>query len=335
MKNLIYFFFMLLFFSCKEDEIQPNINFESPYLISDDPEDPVNHKRYLLYKEYDVPVYFSDTVNTVYITKNIHGDSIFNYEMLDLNWGFSSVGTINYKFKYITTEEERLKALDNIEKYLKSSVASLRPFSIFLVDEFPVAGINDVLSLEDLSAPAPRNIVTSINTYRTLVVSQAQKPYSDDFWPKFSLTLLKSQVKKAITGEAHKTKVMAFQSLTSSIHFDKYWLILGANITGFTPASWRTFDYHTTYTGALSDTYDKIISVFGPFGFIGFSSTTGIWYSPNIATDRNQFIDAILSYNQETFERVWGNSPLVMEKYRIMSDIIKNDMHIPLDEIVK
>ncbi|MCA5006344.1 hypothetical protein [Sphingobacterium bovistauri] len=335
MKKLIYFFFVLLFVSCKEDEITPNINFDSPYVIEDDPENAVNHKRYLLYQEYGVPVYFSDTVNTVYITKNIHGDSVFNYEMLDLNWGFSSVGAIDYTYDYITKEEERLLALNNIEKYLQSSLPNMRPFSIFLVDKFEAEGNNEVVSLDDLSAPAPRNKVTSVNTYRTLVVSQAHKTYSTDFWSKYSLTLLKSQLQKIITGEAYKTKVIGFQSVSNVTYFDKYYLNLGVNMTGFTPVSWRNFNYNNVYTGALATTYAKIISVFGQFGFIGLSTTTGIWYSPNIATDRNLYIEAILSYNQETFERVWGNSPLVMEKYRIMHDIIENDMQIPLDEIVK
>lgn len=335
MKKLIYFFFVLLFISCKEDEITPNIDFDSPYVITDNPEDEVQHKRYLLYKEYGVSIFFTDTVNTVYLTKNVHGDSVFTYEKLDLNWGFTSMGDIQYTYDFIESKEDQLKALDNIEKYLQQALPNLRPFSIFLVDQFEAKGSSDVLTIDDLSAPAPRNRVTTVNTYRTLVVSQAQKSFSEKFWSQYMLTLLKSQVKKAITSSVYNTKLIEFQSVSNATYFDKYWITLGADGTGFTPASWRTFDYNIEYTGALATTYDKIISVFGQYGFIGFSATTGIWYSPRIVDDRNLYIDAVLSYNQETFERVWGNSPLVMEKYAIMKDIIVNDMNIPLDQIVK
>jgi len=335
MKKIIYFFFVLLFVSCKEDAITPNIDFGSPYVITDNPADEVQHKRYLLYKEYGVPVFFTDTVSSIYLTKNVHGDSVFTYEKLDLNWGFTSVGSVEYTYKFIQAKEDQLKALDNIEKYLQNSLPNLSPFSIFLVDQFEAKGSSDVLTIDDLTAPAPRNRVTTVNTYRTLVVSQAQKSFSEDFWPKYTITLLKSQVKKAITSSAYNAKLIEFQLVNSATQFEQRWSALGANETGFTPASWRTFNYNTEYTGALATTYNKIISVFGPYGFIGFSTRYGIWYSPNTTDDRNLYIDAILSYNQETFERVWGNSPLVMEKYSIMKDIIVNDMNIPLDQIVK
>ena len=335
MKKIIYFFFVLLFVSCKEDEITPNIDFDSPYVITDNPDDEVQHKRYLLYKEYGVPVFFTDTVSTVYLTKNVHGDSVFTYEMLDLNWGFTSMGDIGYTYKFIQSKDDQLKALDNIEKYLQNALPNLRPFSIFLVDQFEAKGSSDVLTIDDLSAPAPRNRVTTVNTYRTLVVSQAQKSFSENFWPQYNLTLLKSQIKKSITNSAYNNKLIQFQSVSSATFFDKYWVTLGANDPGLTPASWRTFDYNMEYTGALATTYNKIISAFGAYGFIGFSNTTGIWYSPTVAYDRNLYIDAILTHNQETFERVWGNSPLVMEKYTIMKVIIINDMNIPLDQIVK
>lgn len=335
MKNIIYLFLLLLFVGCKEEELQPNINFDSPYVITDEPDHPVNHKRYLLYKEYGVPIYFTDTVKSVYITKNIHGDSVFAYEKLDLNWGFTSMASIDHKLQFIKNEADQLKALANVEEYLKIAVESLKPFSILLVDNFSVEGNTDVLSIDDSSAPFPRNKVNSLTTYRTLVMSQTHKTFSSGFWNKLSLTLLKNQIQKTIVGEAYKTKLINFQSITTSTNYDKWWREIGYPQSEFNPITWRNFNPLATYTPAQSAAFEKIRVVFGKFGFIGHSTTYGQLSSPTIVMDRNQYIDALMGYNQATFERLWGQSPLVMEKYSILKDIIVNDIKVPIDEIVK
>lgn len=334
MKNLIYIFFLCLLFGCKEEPIEPNINFDSPYVLKDEPENPVNHKRYLIYKEYGVPVFFSDTVNTIFVSKNIHGESVYDYEKLDLNWSFTTNATIDYQFDYITNEADQLQALENIEKYLQSSIESLRPFSIFLVDNFTAIGDADIVTLEDLSASQSPNRVTSLNTYRTLMITQTHKSFTENFWSTLSLTLAKNQVKKAIVGEVYKAKLLKFQTLTNTLHFDKYWSVLGINTTTFSPFPWRSFDPKATYSTEQEAIYANIRNIFGQFGFIGFASFNA-WYSPNVANDRDQYINALMDYDEETFERLWANSPLVMAKYIIMKDIIVNDMNIPLDEIVK
>lgn len=335
MKKIIYIFFLLIVYGCKKEKpLEPNVNFDSPYVLTDDPNHPVNHKRYLIYKEYGVPVYFTDTVNKVFVSKNIHGDSVYTYEKLDLNWSFSSVATIDYKFDQISNEADQLKALENIERYLKGSIRSFDPFSIFLVDNFTASGNSNVLTTEDVLAPLPKNKVTTLNAYRTLVISQAQKNYTETFWKNLSLVLLKNQVKKEITGEAYKASVLKFQTLSDPTHYDKYWQVLGINTSTFTPIPWRTFDPKATYSAEQEAIYANIRSVFGQFGFINFG-TFNVWYSPNITNDRDQYIDALMNYDQETFDRLWGGYPLVMEKYEIMKDIIINDMKVPLDEIVK
>lgn len=333
MKKILYFFIALFFFSCKEEALEPNIDFESPFVIKADPNNPVNQKRFELYEEYGVSVYFSDTVNTVYVNKNVHGDSVFKYEFLDLNWKFTAVSDFKYDFKYFSSQEDRLRALANVEKYLQSSIPSLRPFSMLLVDDFTFNGTaTDIISHIEGS-----NTVKSLNSYRTLVVSNLHKTYSEDYWPGLVTKLAKPQIKIAIARESLKAKLISFQTVSQSIHYNQYWAnldLVPVPTTGFTSFIWSQFN-PTNPSHWTDPRYVAFRQVYGAYGFIGVSSTIGFWYSPTLETDQNHYIDALLNYNQTIFERNWEALPLVMEKYSIMRDILVNELNIPLDQLVK
>jgi len=333
MKKILYFFFILFLFSCKEETIEPNINFESPFVIKADPNNPVNQKRFELYKEYGVSVFFSDTVNMVYVNKNVYGDSVFKYEFLDLNWKFNSVSDFKYDFKYFSSQEDRLHALANVEKYLQSSIPALRPLSMLLVDDFSFNGTaTDIISYRE-----GNNTVKSLNSYRTLVMSNLHKSYSEDYWPNLVVNLAKPQIKAAVTRESLKAKLLSFQTISQSTHYNQYWATLdlvGVPTTNFTSTIWNQFN-PTNPSHWTDPRYVAFRQVFGAYGFIGVSNTIGFWYSPTLEADQNHYIDALLNYNQTVFERNWEANPLVMEKYAVMRDIIVNELNIPLDQLVK
>lgn len=336
MKKILYFFSLLLLFSCKEEMLQPNVNVDMPFVIEDDVNNPVQHKRFLIYKQYGVPVFFTDTLNKVFVTTNVQGDSIYKHEMLDLNWAYNSIGSVKYKFTYITNKEDQLRALENVEKYLQVSIQSLKPFSIFLVDDFAAEGHTEILSVTDTDPTSQRNTLKTINSYRNMMISQMHRPLSQTLIPRFNLMLINNQVKKAIVGNAYKNHLLEFETFVPATFYYERWNNIGVTEgVNFKPASWRNFDPRkTTYTAADSVIFKELIKGFGQVGFIGFH-TTSIWYSPSALIDRNQYIDAIFSYNKQVFERTWGATPLVMKKYEKMREIIINDMDIPLDEIVE
>ena len=122
--------------SCsKEDAIDKQTVLENVYTIEDDPNDPVQHKRYQIYQTYQVPVYFNDTISVKEIGTDWYGNPVKRYETLDLNWGFDSYTTsIKYKYDYLQTEEDKLNALNFAEQYLQLCSRSMRPFSIILAD---------------------------------------------------------------------------------------------------------------------------------------------------------------------------------------------------------
>ena len=63
--------------SCsKEDAIDKQTVLENVYTIEDDPNDPVQHKRYQIYQTYQVPVYFNDTISVKEIGTDWYGNPV-------------------------------------------------------------------------------------------------------------------------------------------------------------------------------------------------------------------------------------------------------------------
>ena len=70
MRTIFYIVGCLLLLGCqKEDALESKIDYVNLYEITDSPEDSVQHLRYELYKNYNVSVYFTDTVGK-YFLKN-------------------------------------------------------------------------------------------------------------------------------------------------------------------------------------------------------------------------------------------------------------------------
>ena len=74
MRTIFYIVGCLLLLGCqKEDALESKIDYVNLYEITDSPEDSVQHLRYELYKNYNVSVYFTDTVGK-YFLKNDYPD---------------------------------------------------------------------------------------------------------------------------------------------------------------------------------------------------------------------------------------------------------------------
>ena len=95
MRTNIYYIILCLCALCvsscgKEDVLENKIDFSSDYEIKDDPNNPIQHHKYLIYQKYGIPVFFNDTVSATVTGTNYDGKPIYRYETLDLNWSFSS-----------------------------------------------------------------------------------------------------------------------------------------------------------------------------------------------------------------------------------------------------
>ena len=126
MKTPIHYIILCLCALCtvscgKEDALENKIDFSSDYEIKDDTNDPIQHRKYLIYQKYGIPVFFNDTISATRTGTNYNGEPIYRYETLDLNWSFSShnKNKVYYKYGYIKDTERQAKALDFVEAFLQ------------------------------------------------------------------------------------------------------------------------------------------------------------------------------------------------------------------------
>ena len=102
--------------------------YENFWEIKDNPNDPVQHRAFEIYQKYGVPVFSNDTIGKIFVKVDIHGDSVFRYETIDLNWNFSSESyNTPYTHTYIKETDKCLVALELAAKYLETN-----PLPVFI-----------------------------------------------------------------------------------------------------------------------------------------------------------------------------------------------------------
>lgn len=351
MKYIPYYIllcFVSLITACSDDseKLTNKIDFSSPYVIQDDPSDPVAHRRYEIYKEYEVSVFFNDTIQQTYIGKNYDGSSLYRYETLDLNWEFYSqtYSSIDYDFDYLTTQEKQMKALDFVDVFLKKATGAMRPFCMFLTDTVTVTETANTSVVE--SKPV------YLTNYRTLVMAQLQD-YNSEQLDSLSTVILRSMVKSKLL--QNKNLIDRFGAVSSkNSYYARYWVNDGTNgglgctskwfTTGYTFMSLNgmyedeEYIYSSMKRWNLVTTFEdfeavrnEMMTQVGAYGFISGDRYISLVKSPSdVDDDIEKFIDVILEIGAEEFNNRYGNSPLVMEKYNILADYIENDLGVAL-----
>ena len=104
-----------------EDTLESQIHFDDLYGIQDDPNDPVKHEIYNIYKEYGVPVYFNDTIGRIFLKTDVNGQPVYQIETLDLAWRYDYYEKSNYKYLYIKDADRQLEIISWIRNYLEAA----------------------------------------------------------------------------------------------------------------------------------------------------------------------------------------------------------------------
>ena len=212
MKRLgLYILLIGLIAACqKEDDITPGIGYENLYVIQDDPNDPVQHKRYELYQTYGVPVFFNDTIGKVFVKMDINGDSIFHYELLDLNWTFNgdNSGSVSYQVTRLSDPDLQMKALQFAEIYLENSMPALYPYAMWLTEKCYELSSSGVVE---------RALITR---YRNLMFSWIEKMKDADMLETAN-SYQKEVVKLKV--QNYTEQLNAFNKITDERYYEAIW----------------------------------------------------------------------------------------------------------------
>lgn len=350
-RYIIYSFCLLsvLWTACSDTETLENkIDFSSPYVISDDPNDPVQHHRYQIYQEYGVPVFFNDTVSQTYIGTDYDGEPIYRYETLDLNWSFSSHNkkNVTYTVEYCTDTEDQLKALEFVDVFLANTSKPMRPFSIFLPTSLEIKE-NDKNTVE-----TPEYW----SGFRTLVIPNVQSVESENI-SAFSAQIRRSMVKDKTMGASDIVEKFGEVS-DKNKYYDKPWVNDGSNgglgcqwgvpheKTWWKPSelyeefasleypyySWQT---HVETAEEFEAERANIFQQIGAFGFIcgqlaDRKQLEHLRSPQKITEDMEYYLDVMFELGEETFMERYGASPLVVKKYTILANYINNVLEVEL-----
>lgn len=345
MKKLIYFIAVsLMIIACsKEDSLENNINFEDVFAIVDNPSDPVQHERYNIYKEYDVPVYFNDTIASKQVGVDYYGKPIIRYETVDLQWSFDSYDqNASYRFNFLAKEQDKLNSLKFIREYLEICNEPMRPFSVLLVDTLTVG------TGEDISKP-----VYHVG-YRTLVIAQVKDITSNDSIALVSKEIIQNMIKDKISADRNLCARFAAISSLQNWYFMIWDDSNAPTVTKWRARSWLlspTYLFHgEPYKQDEGQDFVEIIldmglvgseeeaiaernlmlQEIGNYGFIRSSNTSAAMSPASDEEDRDFFLRAMLYLGANKFTERYGEHPLIMEKYKILHDFITEELGLEL-----
>lgn len=332
----------LILCGCSEDVLEPSIDFSSPYVLTDDPSDPVRHACYEIYKQYGVPVFFNDTVASYAAGHDYYGNPLTRYETLDLNWNFQSHdrNSVTYRFDYLRTQQEQLDALSFAHLFLQRASKKMRPFSMMLADSIHVNGKTPIYH----------------NGFRTLVMTQLGG-LSDEQVDSCARTILQSMVLDRV--KLNTDLVARFGAVSDKEkYYNRPWVSDGVNGglgcqwgVEHRGTYWRPQDLweeglaekyilYAMYTNVTSvEEFEAeralIFQQIGRYGFISgsasYSNMLAHLYSPdNIMQDLEYFVGQMLELGRSGFMARYGESPLVKRKFTILAEYIEGDLGVEL-----
>lgn len=333
---------LALLSACSEDPIIASIDFASPYVMQDDPSDPVQHACYEIYERYGVPVYFNDTIACYPNGTDQQGNPMVRYETLDLNWKFQSHdrGKVQYRFDYTRDEEAQLQSLEFARLFLGRASRKMRPFSMMLADSIHVGAKTPIY----------------FNGFRTLVMTQLQG-LSQEQVDSCATAILQSMVLDRV--KLNEDLVARFGAVSDKEkYYNRPWVIDGSN--GGLGCQWGvehrgtywrpqdlwaeglaeryvTYAMYTNVTSVEEFEAERalIFREIGRYGFIcGSRSYTDMMahlYSPDtINEDLEYFVNQMLLLGRREFMHRYGDNPLVKRKFDILAEYIEGDLGVML-----
>lgn len=351
MKNILLLLLgiVITIYGCdKSDEVKPELNLTNLYEIKDNVSDSIQHKVYELYKEYGVPVFFNDTIGKVFVKVDVNGDSVFHYEKLDPAWSYTGYSNLDYDFQYMTDPNEQSMFLTMLEAFLKECGKSLYPYSVLVVNNYSTTDSRDEVTWRSDGA---------YSVFYKLLLVTGDKDTDLSEKPD---EIIRTIIEERITD--YKDLLSAFQRVSKDYRGKRDWSVLGVGKLSI-PFEFTTLDPYWGFeivtkvenwydyplysgTSCLTDTWwglrdftEEVVELcrksvraeVGKFGFVGQSLKNMTSAPPkDEEDDLKVFVKEVMSYSIKDFKAIWGEYPLVMQKYEILSGIIIDELGIEL-----
>jgi len=318
-KIISYFFFgAIAFFSGCSDEdsnLQPS-GMDVDWFAITDSSDPTDHLQYEIYRDFDISVYYTDTLGSQFRGINGYGDSIFYYEKLSPFYGVTStrsdiVYTLSGNRNAIHAGVSLFK-----DEILPELPAILYPRSVLLVD-------NLTLRADKTAAEGKREGSVFQGLRTTIIGKLWQIPSMSTTDRKLFVAEVLAAIWYTHLTEHYAEEMEAFYSIseslwpvtarTASIYFQ---LISSGTADTFKP-HWYAYGFLLS-SPSMPGQVNPNISVPGEYT---------MWYTPSQEEDATQYLTAVLSESEAMFQAKYGNATgydVMLEKFRHIKALVDN-----------
>lgn len=277
---------MIMTGSCskKEDALEPSNKDENYLVVQDNPNDPLEHAVYELYKATDIPVFYNDT-----IARRQIGDSAgipqYFYTRLMVNYSPSTGESNSLKFTLLP-KQRRVKSMLNL---LKNDLLTVLP-------HLPSVFLTDSLFTPSQGAPIIRDAHVGFNS--VAIRSVDPDTMSADAKKKYLLAVLNR---------------VASQKLES---------LKGALLeSDFYDISRQMSPYVDPFFKQLQAISDGT-QTFEDFGFITTVKFQNKIYSPDKTTDELSYLQAVFSKTSSDFNTMYASYPAVLKKFNAIRSML-------------
>jgi hypothetical protein len=320
MKRILYLLFVVVFFyNCSKDEdgtLSPTYKDINWFTIADS-DDELDHLRHEIWRDYDISVYYSDTIGRQFRGMDHYGDSIVHYEVLNINYTIEGGDVITETYELSKNRED----IKNGILFVKNDVIPLLipkayPRSVLLV-EYLVLQANKTESEGKREGRIYKGMTTT-------VIGQIDR-----------LATMSKQERDSLATEVAGVMMAEYIVETYAKELANFYELSNQSVTW--PAEWAwehvIYDRTVLKTGSASS-YAPFLPHWNEYGFLNDSPVSNVrqikdgeitrFRTPSKVQDVAAYLQAVMLYDRATFSALYEGVvgyELIMQKYDIMKEV--------------
>ena len=286
--------------ACSEDEIIPTDYEKNWLVVEDNPNDPLDHARYEVFRQTGIPIYYNDTIGVEQRT-TLAGQPYTYYEVLQVFYNPGSV-TPSEKTANFTLPQNRADILP-VVNFLRDEVFPQLPANMYV----PSVLLTDTLnSTSGTVAFKGLNTIVLSNVRRFATMSeQARKSYRAAF--------LRSVVASSLMSFEEEWLEDHFFALTYAVNPDNQAYLYSTATIGYAV-------YRALGNFPLAEQKLSTLGFIGTRGSSNPNAAERMKYVPEKREDVSQFCEAILAYSEAEFTAMHADAPVVLAKYYVLRE---------------